>query len=71
MGLLDKLPDSTFGLKGEKPAIRDGALSTSTIHFKSSINNDPSIKRKPSDLDLNGEIPAGTYRERSPEGASF
>jgi hypothetical protein len=69
MGLLDKLPESPFGLKGEKPETRENALPTSQIHVQGS-GQDWSSKADHSELDFDGKKPP-QYRERSPEGASF
>ena len=72
MAILKNQIGSRHGLNGEKPATRAGAISTSTLHNQSSINNTPEITAKPSSLDLNGGLPsAGTYRDNAPEGASF
>lgn len=72
MAILKNQIGSRHGLNGVTPDTRAGAIKTSTLHNQSSINNNPEISARPSDLDLNGGIPpAGTYRDNSPEGASF
>jgi len=57
MGLLDLLPTSNLGLDGATPAIIPSANPASTLHFQSSINNQPTIDQRPSALDLNGTPP--------------
>ena len=56
--LTNQLPGSDLGLKGQTPGIRAGAQETSTLHFQSSINNQPGIEQLPSRLDLDGKTPA-------------
>jgi hypothetical protein len=48
-------------------------LKASQLHDTYSINDIPVLPNKPapSQLDLNGEIPANNYRDNSPEGTSF
>lgn len=70
MSLLEKLQDTWLGFKGTKPPNTPGSLPGSTLHFTSSINNIPAIKRKPSTLDLDGKQPK-TYKESAPKGARF
>lgn len=50
MGLLDKLPDSVFGLKGATPKAVPGASSNSTTHAP--------IEGISSKFDLDGTTPA-------------
>ena len=57
MGLLDLLPTSNLGLDGATPAIIASANPASTLHFQSSINDQPNIDQSPSALDLNGVKP--------------
>lgn len=57
MGLLDLLPTSNLGLDGITPAQIPSANPTSTLHFQSSINDQPNIDQSPSALDLNGVPP--------------
>lgn len=58
MGILkDQLPQSKLGLKGNTPATRAGAQKTSTMHYQSSINNNPAIPQQPSSLDFDGAQP--------------
>jgi hypothetical protein len=57
MGLLDLLPTSNLGLDGATPAQIPSANPTSTLHFQSSINDQPNIAQNPSTLDLNGVKP--------------
>lgn len=70
MSLLDKLNNTWLGFKGMRPFITAGSLPNSTLHNTSSINNIPSIKRKPSTLDLDGKTPR-TYKDDAPKGARF
>lgn len=58
MGILkDQLPQSNLGLKGTTPSQRPGANKASTLHFESSINDNPDIPQQPSSLDLDGKTP--------------
>lgn len=57
MGLLDLLSKSSLGLKGATPANIPSSKKTSTLHFESSLNDNPDIKQSPSILDLNGNVP--------------
>lgn len=57
MGLLDLLPTSNLGLDGATPANIPSANPTSTLHYQSSINDQPNIVQNPSVLDLNGIKP--------------
>lgn len=58
MGLLDKITESTLGLKGVTPSVLDQSLPTSTLHNSTSINGIPSVAgKKPSTLDLDGKSP--------------
>ena len=41
--LTNQLPSSTLGLKGQTPGLNPGADPESTLHYESSINNNPSI----------------------------
>jgi hypothetical protein len=50
MGLLDSLPNSNLGLKGQAPPLRAGALKSSPIHNPDSFPDQ-------SDLDLDGKTP--------------
>jgi hypothetical protein len=61
MGLLDLLPTSDLGLQGITPGLIPSANPNSTLHYQSSINNDPTLQGgypAPSELDLNGGIPS-------------
>ena len=59
MGILkDQLTGSNLGLKGTTPEQRPGANKASTLHYESSINDNPDITQIPSDLDLNGKLPS-------------
>lgn len=49
MGLLDKLAESKFGLKGVQPEIREGALPTSQLHAQGTA-----MKPDHSKFDLDG-----------------
>lgn len=57
MGLLDLLPTSNLGLDGITPQVIPSANPASTLHFQSSINDNPNIDQSPSALDLNGTKP--------------
>jgi len=60
MRLLDLLPSSNLGLQGSTPAQQPGANPQSTLHYQSSINNNPTLGANfpaPSVLDLNGQTP--------------
>ena len=57
MGLLDLLPTSNLGLDGVTPAQIPSANPTSTLHYQSSINDQPNIAQIPSALDINGVKP--------------
>jgi hypothetical protein len=60
MGLLDLLPSSNLGLGGVTPALIPSANPNSTLHYQSSINNDPTLDPNlppPSQLDLDGQPP--------------
>jgi hypothetical protein len=61
MGLLNLLPTSNLGLQGSTPAQIPSANPASTMHYQSSINNNPNLPAgypSPSSLDLNGTPPA-------------
>ena len=61
MGLLDLLPTSNLGLDGATPAQIASANPNSTMHYQSSVNNNPNLPGgypSPSELDLNGITPA-------------
>ena len=57
--LLNQLGEngSELGFKGNLPPRYEGSNPRSTLHYQSSINNQPAITRPPSDLDLNGKTP--------------
>ncbi len=60
MGLLNLLPTSNLGLQGSTPAQIPSANPASTMHYQSSINNNPNLPAgypSPSNLDLNGAPP--------------
>ena len=74
MALKDKL--QTGGsplsvLNGQTPPIPN--FAGSKLHDTYSINDIPNIvgKPSPSQLDLNGDIPASNYRDNAPEGRTF
>jgi hypothetical protein len=69
MGLLDKLPESPFGIKGVKPETRENALPTSQLHAQGA-GTDWTNTAEHSVLDYDAKTPP-TYRDLSPEGASF
>lgn len=61
MGLLDLLPTSNLGLDGITPGQIPSANPNSTLHYQSSINDNPLLPNgypAPSELDLNGITPA-------------
>ena len=66
MGLLDLLPSSLLVMKGFTPKQTEGAKNSSTLHFESSINDNPDIPQKPSDLDLDGKRPSA-YMDNPPK----
>ena len=60
MGLLDLLPTSNLGLDGITPSQIPSANPNSTMHYQSSINNNPNLQAgypAPSVLDLDGNTP--------------
>jgi len=60
MGLLDLLPTSNLGLDGVTPAQIPSANPNSTLHYQSSINDNPLLPNgypAPSALDLDGNTP--------------
>lgn len=66
MSILKNQLKSTLGLKGETQTPKVGSLPGSTLHNTSSINGVPAITRAPSELDLNGKIPA-KYTDNLPK----
>lgn len=66
MSLLTKLKESVLGLQGVTPNVREGAKNTSTLHNQSSLNDNPDILAKPSELDLDGKTPA-KYMDNPPK----
>lgn len=61
MGLLDLLPTSNLGLDGVTPSQIPSANPNSTLHYQSSINNNPALVGgfpAPSELDLDGATPS-------------
>tara|TARA_R100000479_G_C6273914_1_gene160495 strand:- start:278 stop:550 length:273 start_codon:yes stop_codon:yes gene_type:complete len=69
MSLKAKLKDSVYGLKGLTPETRDGAKNTSTLHYNSSITDNPDILAGQSELSLKGEKPSYNYMDNLPEKA--
>jgi len=67
MSLINKLTDSVLGLKGSTPEKRKGAQKTSTLHFQSSITDNPDILAGQSELSLKGKIPTTNYLDNLPE----
>lgn len=60
MGLLNLLPTSNLGLQGATPSQIPSANPNSTLHYQSSINNNPTLAAgypAPSNLDLDGAVP--------------
>ena len=69
MGLLDKLPDAPFGIIGVIPETRENALPTTQLHALGA-GTDWTNTAEHSVLDYDAKTPP-TYRDLSPEGASF
>ena len=77
MALRDKLETAGSNLSisnGNTPGYPDFALSK--LHDTYSINGNPSFAQippigAPSELDLDGNIPAYNYRDNTPEGRTF
>ena len=67
MSLLSKVKESVLGLKGETPSKRPAALQTSTLHYNSSITDNPDILAQQSRLSLKGKKPANNYIDNLPE----
>ena len=67
MSLINKLTDSVLGLKGSTPDKRKGAQKTSTLHFQSSITDNPDILAGQSELSLKGKKPTSNYLDNLPE----
>jgi len=67
MSLITKIKDSVLGLKGSTPDKRDGAQKTSTLHFQSSITDNPDILAGQSELSLKGKKPSDNYLDNLPE----
>jgi hypothetical protein len=67
MSLKSKLKDSVYGLKGVTPEQRAGAKKTSTLHYNSSITDNPDILAQASSLSLKGKKPANNYLDNLPE----
>lgn len=61
MGLLDLLPTSPLGYKGQKPQF-DAETPGSTLHDTSSVNGIPSITANPSRLDEGDALNTSKYR---------
>jgi len=60
MELLDLLPSSNLGLQGTTPKQIPSANPNSTLHYESSINDNPLLPNgypAPSALDLDGLTP--------------
>lgn len=74
MALLDKLTTggSTLSkLNGSNASVPQ--FSESKLHNEYSINGEPGLPNKPSpsQLDLDGKVPANNYKNHAPEGRSF
>lgn len=67
MSLLSKVKESVLGLKGVTPSQRAGAKATSTLHFNSSITDEPDILAQQSKLSLKGKKPENNYLDNLPE----
>lgn len=61
MGLIDLLPTSPLGWKGQKPP-GNPEDPNSTLHNQSSINNNPAITKKPSRLDEGDPLNTSKFR---------
>lgn len=68
MGLLDLLPTSNLGWKGQKPPF-NAETPNSTLHDTSSVNDIPPITRNPSQLD-EGD-PTNTSKYRNATGKKY
>ena len=69
MGLIDLLPNSTFGLQGATPSKGPDSNEASTLHNEYSINGKPKQTGAlpiPSTLDLQGKVPA-KYTDNLPK----
>lgn len=66
--LLQKLPQSVYGLQGQTPQTPVGATANSKLHDTYSINNIPNVSGKPnpSTLDLDGITPP-KYLDNPPQ----
>lgn len=67
MSLLSKVKESALSLKGQTPTQRAGALKTSSLHYNSSITDNPDILAQQSRLSLKGKKPANNYIDNLPE----
>ena len=67
MSILKNLKNSVYGLKGSTPSVLDGSKNTSTLHFQSSITDNPDILAGQSELSLKGKKPANNYLDNLPE----
>ena len=54
-------------MKGVTPSQRAGAKPTSTLHFNSSITDEPDILAQQSKLSLKGKKPENNYLDNLPE----
>ena len=75
-GLKNKLQTNGSNLSNFNGGTTPNNLPTlqgSQVHDEYSINNTPSLPNlpSPSQLDLQGEVPAYNYADNAPEGASF
>jgi hypothetical protein len=64
MGLINNLSKMFLGLKGQKPKF-NGETPLSTLHYQSSIINDPKIQRPVSKLDEVDSFNRNKYKSRS------
>lgn len=74
MALINKLQSGgsvLSNLNGGNATIPN--FKESKLHYEYSINDTPNIpgKPNPSQLDLDGKIPATNYRDNAPEGRTF
>jgi hypothetical protein len=57
MGILKLLPTTKFGYGGKQPPLRK-ETAASTMHYTSSLNNNPAINRPATRLGKGGRTPS-------------
>ena len=55
MAILDQIPQSIYGRQGQVIDPLPGSSGDSTLHYTSSLNNNPSIERPSTQLGLQGQ----------------